>query len=198
MSSFATLQRLARQAKVIERCDLCGVGVAENHQHLLNPAARKLVCACDACAVLFFQTGETKLKRVPRRISALKNFNLTDAQWDALLIPIGLAFFVDSTAEQRVVVQYPSPAGPTESLLSLDVWAEIVLENPVLERLLPDVEALLINRLGVDPEYYIVPIDKAYELVGLIRANWRGFSGCDEVWQKIREFFNRIQKVAHA
>ena len=61
------------------------------------------------------------------------------------------------------------PAGPTESLLPLETWDEIVAENPVLATLEPDVEALLVNRLGVgrasglqraSPDYYILPIDE--------------------------------------
>ena len=41
---------------------------------------------------------------------------------------------------------YPSPMGPTESLLELDAWAALEAANPVLATLEPDVEALLVNR----------------------------------------------------
>ena len=34
----------------------------------------------------------------------------------------------------------------------------------------PDVEALLINRVGPAREYFLAPIDECYRLVGLIRT----------------------------
>ncbi len=54
------------------------------------------------------------------------------------------------------------------------------------------------NRLNDPAEYYLAPIDKCYELVGLIRSNWRGLAGGPEVWQKIRDFFTELKEVANA
>lgn len=198
MSSFATLRSLARRAPSAEHCDMCGAGVMQQHQHLIDPASRRLVCACDACAILFYQGGETKYKRVPRRVRALHDFRMTDAQWDSLLIPIGLAFFVESSTENRVLAMYPSPAGSTESMLSLESWCEIVQENPMLADMEADVEALLVNRLGHGGDYYLAPIDKCYQLVGLIRSNWHGLSGGSEMWQKIAGFFAEMKDGAYA
>jgi hypothetical protein len=89
---------------------------------------------------------------------------------------------------------YPSPAGPTGSTLPLDTWERIVNDNPLLRELEPDVEALLVNRLGPsrgfsDPQYYLLPIDECYKLVWLIRAHWQGFSGGAEVWKNLEFFF---------
>ena len=66
-----------------------------------------------------------------------------------------------------------------------------------------DVEALLVNRIGhsrgfTGPEYYIVPIDECYKLVGLIRVHWRGLSGGTEVWQEIGHFFDGLKQRATA
>ena len=198
MSAFATLQSLTRKPRTGEHCDMCGVGVAHKHQHLIDPVSRRLVCACDACAVLFYQSGETKYKRVPRQARFLKTFQMTDGQWDSLMIPIGLAFFVESSQENRVLALYPSPAGSTESLLSLEAWWDIVQENPVLNEMESDVEALLVNRLDREGEYYLAPIDQCYQLVGLIRSNWRGLSGGTEVWEKIRDFFLELKAGSNA
>jgi len=198
MSAFATLRNFARNPEALEHCDLCGTGLFLDHQHLLEPKSRRLICACDACALLFYQGGETKYKRVPRRVRALPDFRMTDARWDDLMIPIGLAFFVESSAENRVLAMYPSPAGSTESLLSLEAWAEIVQENPILAEMESDVEAILVNRLDGTGNYYMVPIDKCYQLVGLIRANWQGLSGGAEVWEKIRGFFQSLKERADA
>jgi Family of unknown function (DUF5947) len=198
MSAFATLRGLARKPESSEHCDLCGKVVAREHQHLIDPALRKLICSCDACSLLFSQNGETKYKRVPRRLRVLENFCMTDAQWDSLLIPIGLAFFLKSSTEGRVLAMYPGAAGSAESLLSLDTWTDIVQDNPVLDQMEADVEALLVNRLNPPGEYYLTPVDSCYELVGLIRSNWRGLSGGAEVWEKIGHFFTQLKEAAHA
>jgi len=144
--------------------------------------------------MLFPSHGEKKYKRVPRRIRYLAEFQLTDSQWDGLMMPINMAFFFKSTPQGRVIALYPSPAGATESLLALDSWEEIIQDNPLLEQMEADVEALLVNRIGhsrgySDAEYYLAPIDECFKLVGLIRSRWQGLSGGAEVWQEIAEFF---------
>jgi hypothetical protein len=40
-----------------------------------------------------------------------------------------------------------------------------------LQKIETDVEALLVNRVAEARDYYIVPIDLCFELVGLIRAH---------------------------
>ncbi|MGH7936478.1 MAG: DUF5947 family protein, partial [Chthoniobacterales bacterium] len=97
---------------------------------------------------------------------------------------------------QKMTALYPSPAGATESLLPITAWETIVRQNPVLRELQPDVEALLVNRAHEARDYYIAPIDKCFELVGLIRMNWRGFSGGEEVWREIEKFFTNLQGSA--
>ena len=88
---------------------------------------------------------------------------------------------------------YPSPAGATESQLTLERWEELMSNNPILQEMEPDVEALLINRLRDAREHYIVPIDACYQLVGLIRLCWKGLSGGEEAWKAIAEFFGDIR-----
>ena len=88
---------------------------------------------------------------MPELARELADFHLSDPEWDALGIPIDLAFFCQSSSEERVVAFYPGPAGPTESLLDLDAWSAIVANNPALAELEPDVEALLVNRIERRP-----------------------------------------------
>lgn len=198
-SPFSTLRQFIRQRAPVEICELCSAQLPPEHRHLIEPAGRKMVCACDACAILFSDRADMKYRRVPRRIRSLPDFRLTDAQWESLMIPIQLAFFFNSTPDGRVLALYPSPAGPTESLLGLEAWGEIVKENPALKEMEPDVEALLVNRVSggrgrPEPEYYLVPVDECYRLVGLIRAHWRGLSGGAEVWEEIRRFFADLKR----
>jgi len=198
-AAFAFLRQFARRRQPIERCEMCATALAPNHQHLLDPASRRIVCACDACAILFYAQGDAKFKRVPRRIRFLPDFQLTEAQWNGLMMPINIAFFFRSTPhDERVIAMYPSPAGAMESLLTLDTWDEIAANNPVLGEMEADVEALLVNRIGhsrgfTDPEHYIVPIDECYKLVGLIRSHWSGLAGGTEVWRQIAEFFAQLK-----
>ena len=177
----------------IERCELCGAGIPAEHDHLLELSNRQLQCACTACALLFYDGGNQRFIRVPCRCDVLSEFCLDDRLWESFLIPINLAFFYQHSVYSRVVAVYPSPAGPTESLLELEAWDELTAANPVLNQLLPDIEALLVNRVGESREYYRVSVDRCYELVGLIRRHWRGLSGGTEVWMAISEFFHNLQ-----
>ena len=123
---------------------------------------------------------------------------MTDAEWESLLIPIGLAFFVNRSPDARTLAFYPGPAGCTESLLSLDAWKEIAARNPSLQEMEPDTEALLVNRMGGAREHYLVPLDRCYQLVGLIRLHWRGLSGGEDAWREIRQFFTALQEAGRA
>jgi hypothetical protein len=203
--AFGSLRSLALGPAPLERCELCSAGLHSVHQHLIEIARRRLLCVCDACAVLFTSQTSAKYKRVPRQIRNLGDFKITDDQWDSLMIPIGMAFFSYNSSERKMVAVYPSPAGPTESLLSLEAWQEIEQQNPVLRSMEPDVEALLVNRVTraahnggstAGPGYFLVPIDECYRLVGMIRQNWRGFSGGVEAWSKIGQFFEELSARA--
>jgi hypothetical protein len=200
-NAFGALQQFARKRRVSEHCEMCSRELAPDHEHLVEPSSRKLICACDACAILFEGQSGTKYKRVPRRVLFLRDFQLTDAQWEGLMVPIEMAFFFKSTPQGKVVALYPSPGGPTESLLSLDSWEEIEQVNPVLKEMESDVAALLVNRVGfargsAPAEYYLAPIDECYKLVGLIRTHWRGLSGGTEVWREINAFFTALKEKA--
>ncbi|HUN85346.1 MAG TPA: DUF5947 family protein [Terracidiphilus sp.] len=193
--SIAALRRFARPRDPrLERCELCSTTLTEEHSHLLELATRQIVCACEACSCLFDGRKDGRYRRVSRRVWYLPGLEISAGQWDALLIPINMAFFFRSTLQDRMMTFYPSPAGAVESLLAPDAWAEIVENNPVLNRLEPDVEALLVNRIGsaqgLSPaEYYLAPIDDCYRLVGLIRTHWKGLSGGTELWEEIGRFF---------
>jgi hypothetical protein len=197
-NAFAALRRFARKRPAVERCEMCSQELAPEHDHLVEPANRRLICACQACAILFESQSATKFRRVPRDVVFLRDFQLSDAQWDGLMIPIEMAFFFKSSPQGKIIALYPSPAGPTESLLSLDTWADIVEMNPALKDMQADVTALLVNRVGhvrgaAPAEYFLVPIDECYKLVGLIRTYWRGLSGGTEVWREIGAFFAALK-----
>jgi hypothetical protein len=195
--TWSGLRRFARPQPAAERCELCGAELAAEHEHLLQPDSHALVCACTPCAILFSHHAAGRHRRVPRETWVLDDFQLTDAQWTGLEIPVGLAFFFRSSAEEKIAAVYPSPAGPTQSRLGFDCWNEVQTDNPLLGGMLPDVQALLVNRVGGAREYYLAPIDECYRLVGLLRTRWRGLSGGGQVWKEIGQFFERLRQRAH-
>jgi hypothetical protein len=175
---------------------LCAAELADDHEHLLEPGGRRLACACTACAILFSHRGGSKYRRVPRRVENLTGLRLTDVQWEGFGLPIALAFFLNSSAAGRAVAVYPSPAGATESALPLDAWEEFVADNPALANLEPDVEAVLVNRVGSARDHFRVGVDQCYRLAGLIRTHWRGFSGGPDLWAEIARFFEDLRRRA--
>jgi hypothetical protein len=190
-AAFATLRRLVPKTEGAEHCGMCRQGLAPRHEHLIDPRTRRVVCSCQACAILFDHPA-APYKRVPKEIRFLPNYEVGDADWDALGIPIGIAFFIRQSVDEgasRLTAYYPSPAGPVESLLPIASW-----EN--LETLRPDVEALLVNRAA--SECFVLPIDECYRLVGLMRTQWKGLSGGAEVWREIHLFFEEMKGRAHA
>lgn len=196
-SSLSALQRFVRRPQSrIEICELCATPVAPEHCHVLELDLRRITCACDPCAILFSGNTRQRYKRIPRDVYRLDDFEMNNQEWESLLIPINLAYFVYNSDSKRVVSQYPSPAGPTESLLDLEYWNAIVDRNPVLKKFEPDVEALLVNRISAEPRYYRVPIDQCFRLVGIIRTQWHGLSGGSDVWQAIDRFFADLDRLS--
>ena len=126
------------------------------------------------------------------RMQLLEGFDLSDELWAKFQIPIGLTFFFVTEAS-GVVALYPSPAGATESELYLEAWNDLVAANPVLEGLEHEVEALIVDRISEPHAYAIVPIDRCYELVGTIKANWQGISGGTAVEDAVGAFFARLR-----
>jgi hypothetical protein len=164
---------------------------------VVNVETRQLLCACRACHLLFTSPGAArgKYRAVPDRHELHRGFRLGEAQWERLQIPVRMAFFFLNSSLQRTVAFYPGPAGATESLLPLAAWRDLVEENPALARLEPDVEALLVygGRGQQGFECFIVPIHVCYELVGRVRASWKGFGGGAEAWASIEGFFGALR-----
>lgn len=197
-TDFSALQKLLRKpvaAPPGERCDFCAVPVGETHSHLIDLKARRIMCGCRPCALTFEPQGAAggRYKLIPERYRKIEDLPVDDGSWDSLQIPIGLAFFFYNSIDKKLGAFYPGPAGATESELPLDEWQATIASNPVLATLAPDVEAILIRRIGSTTNVYLIPVDAAYELVGLIRTGWRGFDGGVDVKAKIDAYFARIE-----
>jgi hypothetical protein len=193
-SALAALRQFARPRPDREMCELCGAGLADEHQHLLEMPGRQMRCCCDACAVLFPGNENLRFHRVPRRTVRLHDFVLDDALWSELRLPIELAFIYETGSPREAVAVYPSPAGGTQSQVEAESWQQLLAANPLLARLEPEVETLLVNRVGARREYYRAPIDVCFRLVGVIRTSWRGMSGGTKVWGEIEKFFDELRQ----
>jgi len=193
------LREAPSQSAGLQHCELCALTLDPEHGHVVDTADRRLLCTCYACGVLFDARGAGigRFKSVPNRYAAIASPLFSDAQWDALGIPIGLAFFFQNSASERVIAFYPGPAGATESQLPLEAWDELRVREPLIASVLADVEAVLVYRpRGEDARCFVVPIDACYELVGLVRTKWTGVSGGDDVHQALDAFFARIEERA--
>jgi hypothetical protein len=186
----------AAKEAALERCELCSAPIAGDHRHLLDLSTRELMCACRACVVLFDRgaAGGGHYRLVPDRRLRIDDLQLSDLQWEELRLPVDIAFFFRSSAEERVMAYYPGPMGATESLLTFEAWQEVENANPVLATMAPDVEALLVNRAQGARHHWLVPIDECFGLVGVIRTHWKGLTGGKDVWLEIARFFDGLER----
>jgi len=189
-----------------ERCEMCAESIADEHQHVVNVAGRQLMCVCRACYLLFTDSdAELRYRAVPDRYLSFPDFALDRRAWEALQIPVGVAFFFTNSDLGRTVAFYPGPAGATESELDLKVWDAIGGADSRAALLADDVEALLVRVPDADavqngeiprPQTYLVPIDACYEFVGRLRMVWRGFDGGQQAREFIDDFFARVDARA--
>jgi Family of unknown function (DUF5947) len=179
-----------------ERCEMCSEAIADEHQHVVNLEGRQLMCVCRGCYLLFTDTkAELRYRAVPDRYLVFPDFALDRRRWEALQIPVGLAFFFHNSTLGRTVAFYPGPAGATESELDLQAWTDIRTADPRVDTIADDTEALLVRVPDDDnapPQAYLVPIDACYEFIGRLRMMWRGFDGGQDVRNYIDEFFELL------
>jgi hypothetical protein len=181
-----------------ERCELCAQPVPGPHGHVVHIEGRALMCACRPCYLLFTGDGDQRYRAVPDRYLRFAGVGADGPAFDALDIPVGLAFLFRNSVQERMVAFYPSPAGATESELSLAAWDAVRAAHPELDTLRPDVEALLVRRatpgLAGSGSCHLVPIDVCYELVGTLRRVWRGFDGGADAREAMAAFFATVDE----
>ncbi|MDX2702843.1 DUF5947 family protein [Streptomyces sp. PA03-6a] len=192
---------MAPRQPAVERCELCGVELTGPHRHLVDTGKRALACACVPCALLFERPGAGggRFASVPDRVLSDPGSVPGTASWQRLRIPVSVAFFFHNSVLDRPVVLYPSPAGATESEVDPGTWQEVFGDSPLATALRPDVEALLVRRDGDGGdggECFLLPVDRAYELVGRLRLNWQGFDGGSGAHAELAAFFDDVRQRA--
>jgi hypothetical protein len=199
------------QAVAEEACEFCAAGIPAEHGHVADLDTSSLMCACRACYLLFTHSGAAerwqareerqsvrgRYRSVPDRYRSDPGHPLSMGDWDALEIPVGLAFFLRSSQDGEITGFYPSPAGATECRLDLQAWDRVAASHPLMGAAAPDVEAILISREapGADGgvECFLVPVDACYELAGRMRLHWRGFDGGAEARESIGSFLENVR-----
>ena len=206
MSGLSSLKRIAAPKPPpepeIERCEFCAVDIGERHGHVADVGQHRLLCVCRPCYLLFAPQGAGggRYRGVGEDVRRVTDLDVSEAQWDALRIPVDLAFFFRQTLRDAsslgssgqagdLLAFYPGPGGATESLLDLVAWGDLAAANPVLDTTEEDVEAVLLRRHDGGFSCYLVPIDHCYELVGVVRSSWTGLGGGPEVWARIEAWF---------
>jgi len=197
MVSSSLISKLRKMAvplaeEAMEQCHFCGNVLPPDHRHLVDLSSMKFMCTCDMCMITLAESR--KYKPPPQRFLQLENFRMSNELWSDFLIPVNMAFFVLSSDRQGAVAYYPAPTGATESKLKMEPWNQLVQLNPILNDLTPDLEALLVNQLETPGQYYVVPIDSCYKLIGMIRITWKGIFGGKEVNDVISRFFYELKE----
>ena len=182
----------------IEKCEMCAVELPSQHGHVADLEGSSLMCACRACYLLFTQpqAGRGRYRSIPDRYLSDSAHPVEASEWEALEIPVGLAFFLRDSGSGAVTAFYPSPAGATECQLNLQVWDQLAADHPLLAAAASDVEAILISRSDTAVECFVVPIDACYELAGRMRLHWRGFDGGSEAKASIAVFLEGVRGLA--
>lgn len=179
-----------------ESCEMCAEQIADDHRHVVNVEGRQLMCVCRGCYLLFTDLQATlRYRAVPDRYLAFPDFALDRRRWEALQIPVGLAFFFRNSHLDRTVAFYPGPAGATESELDLESWNDLRAADPRVDTLADDTEALLVrvpDRQDAPPVCHLLPIDACYEFVGRLRLLWRGFDGGQDARRYMDDFFQTV------
>jgi len=207
MNALAKLEPFVRAWRAVappqEHCGVCRQAIDdEQHEHLIDLEKRALLCSCSTCATLFAQEGTAPVARyrvVPKRVLVDPNFQMDDAQWAALAVPVRLAFVFFNSRLARWVALYPSPGGAAEAELPDDTLRDVGAATRLVAEIAPDVEALLVyGRRASRLETFLVPIDDCYRLVGEVRRHWQGINGGDLVWRRIEAFFGEVRGRARA
>lgn len=164
-------------------CALCDADLACSHRHLFGKASRKMICACDGCALPYHTIVAGHFKLVPQAVRVLPEVYLSPRLQEQL--GQGVTLFVWDSYENRPGLLRARFTGVSLMFPRDDVTSELG-QLPALHALEPDVEALLMHHGRGVNECCAVPLDMAYQLVWSI-AGRQSASGLSEaVWRTVR------------
>lgn len=168
--AYSALRRFTLREEPHDPCDLCGVPIADRHDHLLEPETRRIACVCRACGLLFPDDAGGRFRRIRSRALPLLNAALNDADFHALGIPVRLFYLCPSRIHQTVFAVYPNTAGATEATVALSDWEALVCGHPALSVVEAEVDGLLCDHLGGRTRCFVASLDVCRHFVGLLGA----------------------------
>jgi len=173
LKRFTGRRQSGTQERAAERCELCATPLHATHDHLLDPHARGVFCACSACAILFPDVPSLTTKRYVRvrsRVARLPSATLSEHDLVALGAPVRLAVLCPSSLHDALFMLYPSAGGPVEARGSLKTWRALAAQRPELEAVQHDRDAVIADLRVPERVPLHVTLDVAYELLGTLRS----------------------------
>ena len=69
----------------------------------MEVSTREIMCVCRPCSILFDSeaASEGRYRLVPDRLLNLEDFEMSDAQWENLRVPVDMAFFFYNTPAEK-------------------------------------------------------------------------------------------------
>ena len=195
---FEVLRRFAKARAPVERCDLCGLEIGPDHDHLIDPAERRLVCACGACAVLFSAQAGTKFKRVPQDVTRTRRAD--DQRLRSGRRSGCRSIWRSSTTARRRDGWWP--ATPVRRARRSPCWSSrpgrkssaSIPSSPACSPTSRRCWSTACAAARTRTACFLVPIDQCFRLVGIIRMQWKGFTGGTAVWEEIDGFFAELAR----
>lgn len=178
-----------------EECELCSRVIAEDHEHLLEPDARRVLCACAACAARHSPgapRSSARYLKVESRVSSLDEVQIDEVAWAELQVPASVGFFAVRSRTGEVVATFPGRAAMIETFVPLKAWGALERQFPVLKSLLPDIEGLLFRRTARHRRFLRASIDHCYELSSLLRESESPCAAQDA--PVVQVFFDRLER----
>lgn len=170
------LYQATRRVAGSERCELCAAPLASEHDHMFEPRARQVRCACRACMLIIPTSQLGTYRPIPKRFERL---DMDLGRWlPKLGVPVGVATVIVRD-HGGAVVAFPGPAGLVECEVDAPLWDALKLDVPALASLEPEVEALVCSTLSGGGAW-IAGIDVVFEMVAALRQSWRGMTGGPE------------------
>ena len=83
-TTLATLRAFVAPRVRSERCELCSLMLPAEHEHVFDPKAARLRCACPACALLFSGASDGRPRRIDSFARRLTELELDDVTWQKL------------------------------------------------------------------------------------------------------------------
>ena len=170
-------------------CELCPIGIGEDHRHLLHLVERRIVCVCETCWST--RSGDPEFRPPGSRTLVLDDFDMTDEVWQSFGIPIGLTFLcarvsaAGSSPSTRARRVRPSPSSTSAPGTRCARPTRSSTASSPTPR--PSWSTARARRV-----YAIVPVDQAYKLVGLVKERWEGISGGRGVQEAVAEYFEAL------